>query len=530
MSGATIAGAWQALKVIAKSVISTTEYNDNLSAAIVATSGAKMVVVPRLASIAVGTASSDKVITDGVSRLKKVEFGGGGVGPAEGLTSVVRLTSGALVQDQAIAINSDRPVQLKGAGVNGARVTGCDVATTAYAFDLSAAGTSNIDIVGNKVSSGGYGVLVNDGGGGKNMRIVGNTIENSTGDSIELNNPPSVGSGATFKGAIIALNILNNSSIAGAPRSGFGIGIAQTKDWMVLGNIIQDAEKEGLHTEDAQTNGVVIGNIIKSRADGIKKDHTANDTPQVTVGNQIVSNTAGSNYGIRFFDGAGGPTVCETIVGNRISGFAGGVHLGTCDSLVAAAQTIVAGNVFGNTYSIVGRGSNGGGEQRQYGDNLAQGGTALFQSTGGQVAFGFMACSSNSPAIFANAGYLGFMPSSCDGFAYPFASFTTAIGTLMPAASLFPAGASQRFYGRLTVKVRRAGVAEWGYYSANVLWDGATLTVSNVIKRVKADITAAMNDLSVDVFGGNLRLLTSGVATVVYGYNYIEFRGEYWDA
>jgi hypothetical protein len=132
-------------------------------------------------------------------------------------------------------------------------------------------------------------------------------------------------------------------------------------------------------------------------------------------------------------------------------------------------------------------------------------------------------------AIIANSGYGGFMPSVVDGFAYPIASFTTNAGG-NSFTTLFPLGANNRCFGRVRYSGRRSGIADWFYASANILWDGTTLTVTNLLSRFNNVSSGVLTGITFVQAAGDLYIQLSTPNATQYTYGWCEFDGEYYDA
>ncbi len=106
-----------------------------------------------------------------------------------------------------------------------------------------------------------------------------------------------------------------------------------------------------------------------------------------------------------------------------------------------------------------------------------------------------------------------------------FTSGTAGAPTVM--TDMMPAGANQRFFGRVRFQCQRTGVADWIYVSATVLWDGTTLTVTQNINRLSGGSWSAP---TFNVSGGNLNFVLTSSVDTSFASNWFEFDGECWDA
>ena len=414
------------------------------------------------------------------------------------------------------------------------------ISTAQYATTFDLNGTDGLTIKNSDIRSDGYAILTNNMGlttpaASTRLRIQDNYVVSKDADAIELNHPD-----ADVTGAISTGNFLATTSLSVATSAGFAYGNAKTKQWVFANNIVLDSRLEAIHIEDSQRGGTVTANSVYSRSHGLLT------YPNIAGAGQgsfpIVANSFYSpakvtppggivNSGIFIsYASPHSPPNGMPIVGNVVEGFTRGIFLRPALSTgtYANIQLVDNNHLKNNTISLRYEGGNVA-KNRQFGTNFSAGTADLVQVGSGTWSVGKIYSDSTPTTIISNpAGYNSFMPSCIDGFGYPLATVTTAAGSASNI-NLFPASANHRFFGRLRFEGRRSGLPDWIYYSADVLWDGATLTATNALTRNNVSGAGAFTSPSFNVSGGNIRFSVTTTNATQLTFVWIEFDGEYYD-
>jgi len=411
-------------------------------------------------------------------------------------------------------------------------VEGVELINTAgYTTTINLSGTNGFSLNRSYINASGYGLLTNNLGlsspsASSRIRVQDNFITSLAADAIELNHPSAVVTGAITSG-----NFLSTTGTGGGGSAGFAFGNAATYQWSFVNNIILDSQFEAIHIEDIQQGGTVVGNSVKGRTDGLLC------YPNVTglysgafpiVGNNFLSATASTNSGVSIkyaspYNAING----VPIVGNVSSYYANGFRYWA--SLTAVPNIILSDNnhSYNCTNAMLINGGNIG-KVRQYGAHYSHGATTLCLVTGGTISGGkFYSDSTPTNVLYNASGYAGFMPSCIDGSAFPLAAFTTSAGVAHAVNLNLLTGANNRFFGRIKCEFRRSGIADWIFISANVLWDGTTLTVSNILQRNGG--AGGFTNVYF-TFVANLNLYFTTTNASAFDYNWREFDGEFYDA
>ena len=452
-----------------------------------------------------------------------------------------RIVLGAKSVLQKIKLSSASVIPLKitaGADdvvLNEVTVSGANYATT---FDLT--GTEGLTISNSTFTSDGYALLTNNQGlttpsASKRISITNTYAKSVDADAVELNHPS-----ADVTGVIAAGNFLETTGTGTAITAGFAYGNANTKQWVFANNIILDSRLEAIHIEDSQRGGTVTGNSVRSRSHGLLTYPNIAGAGQgsfpvvansfyapakVTPPGGVVNSGIFVSYSAPYNPPNGMP-----IVGNVVEGFTRGVFLrpALATTTYANIQLVDNNHLKNNTYSLRFEGANVA-KNRQFGTNFSTGTTDLIQVTSTWSVGKIYSDSTPTNIISTTSGYNNFMPSCVDGFGYPLAGGATSPG--VPTHTiLFPAGANNRFFGRVRFEGRRSGVADWIYQSADILWDGSTLTVTNQIGRSNVVGAGAWTSPNFNVGGGNCRFSVTTTNAIGLEFRWVEFDGEYYDA
>ena len=364
--------------------------------------------------------------------------------------------------------------------------------SNATAVNVAAAGVDNLRIHGASITANGFGVLTNSGGTVDGM-IVSASYISSGSDAIELNAP-----GVSHKNFAIFGNILRANGAGTGHTSGFAVGIAAAKNVAVVGNAIKESTWEAIHIEDQHDTLSVIGNVgqnlhgdfIRASTDGVGG---TGGTGFPIIGNNAKSYGAGlANYGAFLVWNVNGSIAGMTVMGNRFAGFDTGLIGGNKDA-------IASGNVL-ESCGVAGVQSAGGGYV--YGANLIRGTTTLAKTSQGTL-LGRVISDSVPTTILDTSGHAASTIGTVleDGFA--FRGLAPSIpGSATTAINLF--ALPKLMQGRLIVRFKHSSAAAYIYASADVIWDGTTLTVSNTLKDQAGSI--AWSGTTFTASGGQLQM------------------------
>jgi len=475
-----------------------------------------------------GTFASDAITTPAGSILE-------GTASTSSLTALLTLGSGSALKN--ITLNEAGNIPLKiSSGADGVVIDGVSASTTNYATTFDLSGTVSLTVKNSILSSTGYALLTNTpvaASASSKVRIQDNSLTSADADAIELNHPT-----GTVTGAIATGNFLSTTSSSVATTAGFAYGNAKTKQWVFNNNVVLDSRLEAIHIEDEQRWGTAVGNSVVSRAHGVLAYPALSGLlggtfpilgnnfyapAKVTVPGGITNAGIFLSYASPYSPINGMP-----VIGNVVEGFTKGIHLRP--TLTAVPNVVMAthNSLIGNTDGVHVEGTSNA-FNRQFGTNYISGATNLVYASGQGWAVGKVVSEAQPTAIIANGGYGGFMPTMLDGFAYPIASTTTNAG-INTSILLAPLTANNRLFGRIKYNGRRSGVADWVYASATILWDGTTLTVTNLLSRYGNVSSGAITGITFAQGGSGLYFQLTTPNATQYTYGWTEFDGEYYDA
>lgn len=384
------------------------------------------------------------------------------------------------------------------------------------AVNLNANGIQNVRLHGNNISANSFGVLTNSGGTVDGLIISASYIQ-ALADPIELNAPA-----VSHQNIIVSGNVLRANGPGTAHVSGFAIGVAGSKNTAIIGNAIQESVWEAVHIEDKQETVTVVGNVGQNlhgdfyRAGNGGLGGTGGGGVPV-IGNNAKSYAAGlSNYGaFLVFDGAGS-VPGSTLIGNRFIGFDGGILGGREDA-------IVQGNVL-ESCGVAGIQSNGGGSM--YGTNLLRN-TPVFVKTLSGATLGRVVSDSAPTTILDTSSHSANTIGTVleDGFAFRNLNASVVGGSVTTQVNLFSLPLLLK--GRLIVRLRQSGGNAFIYASADILWDGTTLTVSTPLNKVFSSI--AWSGTTFNQSGGFIRMPVFNSGSTFTGIFDVNFKGEFYN-
>lgn len=220
------------------------------------------------------------------------------------------------------------------------------------AININTPNKENISIINNDITGGNYPVLLNEQAkNNSNINILFNNIYSKNGgDSIEINSPSA--NDDSVRNVKIIGNTLNSSEQSEVTHNkGFGIGLAQARDVVVIGNVSEQSPQEGLHIEDGCENVSVIGNVFNNcivdgcwiTSDFYNNENNIKKKPYLILGNHFKQKT-NTKIGVGIKYVASSATIYATddmFVGNRIEGFNYGVELSTSQQNIILDNTII---------------------------------------------------------------------------------------------------------------------------------------------------------------------------------------------
>lgn len=439
---------------------------------------------------------------------------------------------------------------------------------------LNTNGLSDTKVIGNDIYAKSYSVLSNTGGSNINGAVIGfNSLRVNTGDTVEINAP----GGIVHQNIAVSANTMLAGEFGVGIAAGRNIAVtgnvveASTQlgtneafhaeddhyGLVFTGNAAQRLANNGIATYRNTSTGldegiVASGNTLKAltgKFTGSISGTTLTvsalaDTTQnvgagqlltgagVTGGTTVVSQLTGTTNGIGTYQvsasqtvgseamvgsnpGVGlmsifngfGSTPGVTWTGNRVSGFGTGISVGQED-------VIATGNsIEGSAIAI-----NAGGGGDLHGINLARNSPTLVSvAAGGPFYDGpFIGkiVSATQPttllAVGTGAGRVG--TTLKDGFSWRLTPFAATTGVVTTA--LFPT--PSRMSGRLVLKTEDSSASGFSWYSARLVFDGTTLTISDPISSVAGNITS-VGSPAITNSGGNINFVqTVGGNTTFY--------------
>lgn len=383
----------------------------------------------------------------------------------------------------------------------------------ATAVNMNTGAYKDINIQNARIEAYGYGVLTNAGATVDGL-IIGGSFIDSLADPIELNAP-----GVSHRNAVIYGSVLRAKRTSTDRGAGFAVGIAAAKNVSVWCLAIPESRFEAVHVEDQvdtlSVGGVVAenckGDFLRVATDGIEGRTGGKGFP--VVGNNAKSYSAGlGNCGAYLVFNVNGSSQGMGLIANHFYGFDKGLSTGRADVITAA-------NVL-DTCGVAAISSDGGGFV--YGANLALNTPTLAKSSEGTLIGPIYSTTYPATILDTSAHVAGSIGTVLEGFSYrgktdalPGLTTTPIDLFLLPLVMC----------GRLIVRVKFGGAFIYG--SADVLWDGTTLTVTRAIKHQAGSL--AWSGTTFTAVGGQLRMQVqnagAGALNVVTD---VKFSGEYY--
>jgi len=322
---------------------------------------------------------------------------------------------------------------------------------------------ADVLVVGSNIKSmGSYGVLANTAATGTDgVVFIGSAISSDLGDAVELNTNLTDSYNYSTIGCL-----LTGGPNGSGTTSGFGIGIAGTDGHITIGNHIKSARNEAIHIEDSQRRGVVGFNTARACAnEGMRILFKTAAEGVVVSGNSLQhTGTKTGIAGYRVVNDGNGYLPFNAFQGNYARGFGSGYRMegvgiqaagdNVADTCDLALEIQSAGIWLGTTYAKSCTALASGGTRAVIGKVISDTNVLVPLSRTGTASAGAIIKGVNMPFDVAHTG---------GGTAQQF-----------PIATL-----PNRLAGRATI-VAGSGTQSL-FYSAEIVWDGTTVTLSNIL-------------------------------------------------
>jgi len=356
------------------------------------------------------------------------------------------------------------------------RLARIKINTTGHGLQLSTSNTEDICLSESTITAEKYGFLLNNGSKqGKNLHIVNNSIYSRNSDAIELNTPGTLG-GAEYDGfrqVFIMGNRLSADEYGTSGQAGFAVGIAHTREVIVMGNISEKSRLEALHIEGDQQNIMVVGNVFNDcMSDGCRiKNSTAAKAPTITNNSFVKKDLTRTDNGIHRLYDPMGSLECN-FASNYIRGFDRGIWIdgpSTCHVEGTLVEGCNTGIYLGDTAKVVG-------------SLLVKDCPTLVTAKNGTVVEKVVALSVPQ-SIMSYAGTSGKLGATIKNLI----AFTSPVTTVAGANNLLnlftlPSLLQIKLLCRIN-----AGSSKL-ILSGDVTWDGTALTMTNILKKQTGSI------------------------------------------
>lgn len=426
-----------------------------------------------------------------------------------------RLGSGAAVEGGSFTATGGVAFDVL-AGSIGASLRNVRIKNTSSAnatgVNLNAQDIKDFSLRGAVISTEGYGFLTNSAGSIDGL-VISDSFIQSKADCIELNAP-----GASHKHVVINGCVLRADSTRSDHAAGFAVGIAGVKGAVATGLVITESRWEAFHQEDATEQLVISGVAARDVKGDFYRGQT--DSEHGTLGGRgaVVVGTSAKSYGANL--GNAGIYMIYNLNGslpgansscNRYEGFDWGILSGRADMMADA-------NVL-DRCGVAAVASDGGGFI--YGSNLALSTGTLAKSKEGTYIGGVWSTTVPTVVLDTSTHVPGSIGTVLAEFSYRGKITALTASTTTPIdLFLLP----KLMCGRLIVRVRGSGVYIYG--SADVLWDGTTLTVTKALKDFSGAIDwSGKTYTAVD---GQLRMSVVNAGAARDVTTDVIFKGEYY--
>jgi hypothetical protein len=447
-------------------------------------------------------------------------FGGGELGFKAALSSGYNVKDGeseytitslaTLPNDKVVAL-----VAVTGANAENVRYAPDGSDTTLIAVDIDC--TSGIALHQNqpnsmdqitalsKIKSAGYAFLSNDNSDGSDGYIFAlNYAFSENADAVEINHPDENSSHFSTIG-----NILDAGLSGSSTSSGFGVGVAGTQGHITALNHVRSSRREAYHVEDGQRRGVVIGNTGLTNLHGVlvlpPKVSDGEAHGPVVVGNHLeeATGTKTGKYGLYSVNNAAGSIEWPVYAANHLDGFEYGAWAG-------AGYSIVNDNVFKDVDYPVSVAKDG----HAIGINGVRGQCLSLARMHNRCSVGKLVSETQpTNSIIEFTGSATEAGSIMSGFNIIATGEHTGSGSIETVATTtVELNSNILMSGKISIIPTNSN---YSVLICDVVWDGSTLTTSNVVRkgRGSASSTAVIESggvMCVEMFAGvavpNLKL------------------------
>jgi hypothetical protein len=316
--------------------------------------------------------------------------------------------------------------------------------------------------------------------------------------------------------------VINAGANQVAPTTAFGVGLSSTHYSAVVGNVIKASGSRALHVEDKQKGTVFAANSGLTSGDGVYVIQDPATDAQcdgiIAVGNHLTHTAASAtSAGISINTNTTRSPTRNVFVGNDLVGFNFGAFVGpmTGTNTAKVGQQIIDDNVFDGAVTAIRAGT----LQQIHGENIAVAPTTLFD-LGNRASAGKISATA-APTNIITRTDASFPGAYCRGFDFP-VQFSHS-GSGYENLAMFPVG--DRMSGKIVCR-GDAGIGGGWWCCADIVWDGSTLTTTNILRHLSG--SAVINATTPFVVsGGNL------CANVTYPSSYsstmyVDFDGIYY--
>jgi hypothetical protein len=369
------------------------------------------------------------------------------------------------------------PANSTGVTLRDIEITGNSLA----AFNENRVSCTNTSILNPRITATGVAILSNEqSDGSSNFYVIGGYL-NSEADTVLFNHPggeaPQPPSFSTNFNYNLITTVMSSTAGVAAQVSG-------TRGWKFIANHVTNAGgTAAFRCEHSQTKGIIalntgaaITNNGVELSPPLEVDVNAGiyAEPVVVLGNHLehLSGGTAGKSGIAVPSTVPGVSTSlggNTIIGNVVKNFDYGIL--TNDKPLYASGNVLRNAAVGVVVTRSGI---------QYGENLADGCTTLVEVNSAAIAGKVV--SLYKPTNVASFGDgVRICGGMMKGFAFPVTFTSGGTSGAGKKVDLFAIASSYRVAGRLSILWDQGGAASGVMYSADVTWDGTTLTSANVI-------------------------------------------------
>ncbi|HDR8950747.1 TPA: hypothetical protein QDA82_001023 [Burkholderia vietnamiensis] len=405
----------------------------------------------------------------------------------------------------------DFPANVDSVAVRGVAITSTGAAN-ATGLNFNATGITNVMLTAVSINTPGYGVLTNSGGTVDGLVMTGFRVTSQGADAVEFNAP-----GVVHQNIAIVGGLLETIGIGGSHSAGFAAGLARARNVVFSGISVRQSRYEAFHFEDEQFGNVVCGVAAQNlNGDAVRIQQAASGAGEGIVISGINARAAtgsSSTNGVLMVWDPNGSVPGQVVNGSRFKGFNVGISGGKQDSMVD-------GNVI-DSASTAALYSTGGGWI--HGKNLARNSATLAKSISGTV-FDEIRSDGQPTTILDTSGHAAnSIGSTLLGFS------ARGLSAVLPASTVTSVNLfalPQLMNGH--VIVRASGGSFYIYLCADVVWDGTTLTVANVLFKEVGTVSPTGTKFANN--GGQLAALVNNVGSsaMTWTFDYL-FKGDFYN-